>query len=405
MNFPGLGILGVLAFVVALLFSVMVHEAGHYLTAKKFHMRVTEFFLGFGTRLWSFQRGETEFGIKAIPAGGYCRISGMSVNEELPEADKHRAFYLASVPKRLIVLGAGSFLHFVLGFLILVILFAGVGVTAVTKTIDQVVPCVSNSASGISDSSCTATSIPTPAKAAGLLAGDEVISINGKESDNWADYTTIIRESARKEVIIAVMRNGERLLIPVTPAARTLDGKEIGYLGIINKLGNKKENPIKAVSSSVRITGDLLQNSVTSLFSLPTKIPALVRQTFGNEERDAQGLVGVVGVARVSAQTASEPSLESREKIATFLIIIASLNIFVGVFNLLPLLPLDGGHMAVAIVDGIRRFNAKRRKLSPPPAIDVEKLLPLTLAVFALLAVLSLLLLAADIFNPINIYQ
>ena len=109
MNFPGLGILGVLAFVVALLFSVMVHEAGHYLTAKKFHMRVTEFFLGFGKRIWSFQRGETEFGIKAIPAGGYCRISGMSVNEELPEADKHRAFYLASVPKRLIVLGAGSF--------------------------------------------------------------------------------------------------------------------------------------------------------------------------------------------------------------------------------------------------------------------------------------------------------
>jgi membrane-associated protease RseP (regulator of RpoE activity) len=368
-------------------------------------MRVTEFFLGFGSRIWSFQRGETEFGIKAIPAGGYCRISGMSVNEELPEADKHRAFYLASVPKRLIVLGAGSFLHFVLGFLILVILFSGVGVTAVTKTIDQVVPCVSNSSTGTFDSNCTATSIPTPAKAAGFLAGDEVISINGEESDNWADYTEIIRESARKEVIIAVMRNGERLLIPVTPAARTLNGREIGYLGIINELGTKKESPIKAVSTSVRITGDLLQNSVTSLFALPTKIPALFRQTFGNEERDPQGLVGVVGVARVSAQTASEPSLESREKVATFLIIIASLNIFVGVFNLLPLLPLDGGHMAVAIVDGIRRFNAKRRKLSPPPAIDVEKLLPLTLAVFALLAVLSLLLLTADIFNPINIYQ
>jgi RIP metalloprotease RseP len=110
-NFPGLSLLGVLAFVVALLFSVMVHEAGHYLTAKKFSMKVTEFFLGFGKRIWSFQRGETEFGIKAIPAGGYCRISGMSVNEELPEEDKHRAFYLASVPKRLIVLGAGSFLR------------------------------------------------------------------------------------------------------------------------------------------------------------------------------------------------------------------------------------------------------------------------------------------------------
>ena len=405
MNFPGLGILGVLAFVVALLFSVMIHEAGHYLTAKKFHMRVTEFFLGFGTRLWSFQRGETEFGIKAIPAGGYCRISGMSVNEELPEEEKHRAFYLASIPKRLIVLGAGSFLHFVLGFLILVILLAGVGVTAVTKTIGEVVPCVTNSSNGVSDTECSATSIPSPAKASGLLAGDEIISINGEESKNWNDYIKIIRESARKEITLTVERNGERLLISITPAARMLDGKEIGYLGIINKLGTHRDGPISAIKNSGRITGDLLQNSVTSLFSLPTKIPALVRQTFGNEERDAQGLVGVVGVARVSAQTASDPKLESREKVATFLLIIASLNIFVGVFNLLPLLPLDGGHMAIAIVDGIRRFNAKRRKLSPPPAIDVEKLLPLTLAVFGLLAVLSLLLLAADIFNPINIYQ
>ncbi|CAN2235640.1 COG0750 Predicted membrane-associated Zn-dependent proteases 1 [actinobacterium SCGC AAA044-D11] len=405
MNFSGLSLLGVLAFVVALLFSVMVHEAGHYLTAKRFHMRVTEFFLGFGKRIWSFTRGETEFGIKAIPAGGYCRISGMSVNEELPEADKHRAFYLASVPKRLIVLGAGSFLHFVLGFLILVILLAGVGVTTVTNTIGEVVPCVLNTANGVSDTKCTSTSNPSPAKAAGLIANDEIISINGKSYENWFDYTTKIRASANKLITLTVLRNGEELKIPITPAARTLDGKEIGYLGVINKLGTHKDGSFKAIANSAKLTKDLLGNSVTSLISLPTKIPALVRQTFGNEERDAQGLVGVVGVARVSAQTASDPKLESREKVASFLIIIASLNIFVGVFNLLPLLPLDGGHMAVAIVDGVRRLNAKRRKIAPPAAIDVEKLLPLTLAVFAVLAVLSLLLLAADIFNPINLRQ
>ncbi len=405
MNFPGLGILGVLAFVVALLFSVMIHEAGHYLTAKKFHMRVTEFFLGFGKRIWSFQRGETEFGIKAIPAGGYCRISGMSINEELPEADKHRAFHLASVPKRLIVLGAGSFLHFVLGFLILVVLLAGVGVTTVTNTIGEVVPCVLNTAAGASDGKCTATSKPSPAKAAGLVANDQIIAIDGKKYENWFDYATKIRASANKRITLTVSRGGENLEIPITPAARSLDGKEIGYLGVINKLGTRKDGSFKAIENSAKLTKDLLGNSVTSLISLPTKIPALVRQTFGNEKRDAQGLVGVVGVARVSAQTASDPKLESREKIASFLIIIASLNIFVGVFNLLPLLPLDGGHMAVAIVDGVRRFNAKRRKLAPPPAIDVEKLLPLTLAVFAVLAVLSLLLLAADIFNPINLNQ
>jgi RIP metalloprotease RseP len=235
--------------------------------------------------------------------------------------------------------------------------------------------------------------------------GDEIIAINGVESDNWVDYIKIIRESAHKEITVTVKRNGEELLIPITPAARTLDGKEIGYLGIINKLGTHRDGPIAAVKNSVRLTNDLLKNSVTSLFSLPTKIPALVRQTFGSEARDAQGLVGVVGVARVSAQTASDPKLKSREKIASFLLIIAILNIFVGVFNLLPLLPLDGGHMAVAIVDGARRLNARRRKVGPPAPIDVEKLLPITLAVFAILAVLSLLLLAADIFNPININQ
>ena len=405
MNFSGLSILGVLAFIVALLFSVMVHEAGHYLTAKKFHMRVTEFFLGFGKRIWSFQRGETEFGVKAIPAGGYCRISGMSVNEELPEADKHRAFYLASVPKRLIVLGAGSFLHFVLGFLILFVLLAGVGVTTVTNTIGEVVPCVLNSTSGVSDSKCTSSSNPSPAKAAGLVANDEIVAIDGEKYSTWFDYATKIRASANKPIMLSVSRNGEALEIPITPAARTLDGKEIGYLGVINKLGTRKDGSFKAISNSAKLTKDLLGNSVTSLISLPTKIPALVRQTFGNEKRDAQGLVGVVGVARVSAQTASDPKLQSREKVASFLIIIASLNIFVGVFNLLPLLPLDGGHMAVAIVDGLRRLNARRRKVTAPAAIDVEKLLPITLVVFAVLAVLSLLLLAADIFNPINLNQ
>ncbi len=405
MNFPALSILGVLAFIVALLFSVMVHEAGHYLTAKKFQMRVTEFFLGFGKRLWSFQRGETEFGIKAIPAGGYCRISGMSVNEELPETEKHRAFYLASVPKRLIVLGAGSFLHFVLGFLILVLLLAGVGVTTVTNTIGEVVPCVLNTSSGVTDTKCSATSNPSPAKIAGLKVNDQITAINGTEYENWLDYTTKIRASAHKEINLTVLRNGEEFSIPITPAARTLDGKEIGYLGVINKLGTRKEGSFKAIANSARLTKDLLNNSVTSLISLPTKIPALVRQTFGSEKRDAQGLVGVVGVARVSAQTASDPKLKSREKVASFLIIIASLNIFVGVFNLLPLLPLDGGHMAVAIVDGVRRINARRRKKTAPAPIDVERLLPLTLAVFAVLAVLSLLLLAADIFNPINLNQ
>ena len=137
-----MGILGVIAFIVALLASVMVHELGHYLTAKRYGMRVTEFFLGFGKRIWSTARGETEFGLKAIPAGGYCKISGMSPREELPDDVKHRAFYLATVPQKLVVLGAGSFLHFVLGILLLFTLFAGVGTSQVLPVVSKVVDCV-----------------------------------------------------------------------------------------------------------------------------------------------------------------------------------------------------------------------------------------------------------------------
>jgi len=400
-----LGVAGVIAFVVALLFSVMVHEAGHFLTARRFDMKVTEFFLGFGKRIWSFTRGETEFGIKAIPAGGYCRIVGMSVNEEMEESDRGRAFYLASAPKRLIVLGAGSFLHFVLGFLILVLLLAGVGTTAISNKVGEVVPCIISNSTGAADAKCAPDAPPSPAKAAGLMVGDEITAINGAPIKEWSTAVKKIRNSPNQELSLTIKRGSSTLTVPITPGSRVLDGKKIGVIGVSNTLENRKLSIFRAVTNSGTLTWDLMKSSVTSLISLPTKIPALFRQTFFHETRDATGLVGVVGVARVSAQTASDPKLASREKIATFLLIIASLNIFVGLFNLLPLLPLDGGHMAIAIIDGLRRARARRKGSPAPPEIDVERLMPLTMAVFAILAVLSLLLLAADIFNPINLNQ
>jgi len=384
--------LGIIAFVIALLFSVMVHEFGHYLTAKKFHMKVTEFFLGFGKRIWSFQRGETEFGLKAIPAGGYCRIVGMSVTEELSEEDSPRAFYRASAIRRLIVLGAGSFLHFVLGFLILAILLGGVGVTAVTNKIGGV---VANS----------------PAASAGLLKGDEITSINGKKVTEWSQAVKAIRSSGGREITLTILRQGNSQDIFVTPEVKiakdsvTNKDIKIGVIGVMNTLGTKRLGAFATIKNSGTLTWSLMKNSVTSLISLPTKIPALVRQTFGKEKRDSTGLVGVVGVARVSAQNASDPHLKNREKLSTFLIIIASLNIFVGVFNLLPLLPLDGGHMLIAVIDGFRRWKARRKGAPAPAEFDLERLMPLTITVFAILAALSLLLLAADIFHPINLSQ
>ena len=393
-----MAIIGVLAFVVALLLSVMIHEAGHYLTAKKFGMKVTEFFLGFGQKIWSTQRGETEFGIKAIPAGGYCRIVGMSPREELSQADEDRAFVKAGVGQRLIVLGAGSFLHFVIGFVLLLTLFISVGVTSVTSTVEQVSECIPQKASEV----CTAKSTPSPAKNVGILAGDKIIRVDGKSYKDWSDVVAVIRASAGKELNITIERNGAPIDIAVTPASRELNGKVIGVLGVVNKVGTITYGPVDSVARAGKFTGEILQNSATSLVSLPTKIPNLISQTFGGEKRDPEGLVGVVGVARVSGETADTDALTLREKIATFILIIASLNLFVGMFNLLPLLPLDGGHMAVAIVDGVRNFLARRRGLAKPAPFDVERLTPITMVVFVLMAALSILLLAADIFNPIK---
>jgi membrane-associated protease RseP (regulator of RpoE activity) len=394
-----LSLIGILAFVVALLVSVMIHEAGHYLTAKKFGMKVTEFFLGFGQKIWSTQRGETEFGVKVIPAGGYCRIVGMSSREVLSPADADRAFIKATVTQRLIVLGAGSFLHFVIGFLLLITLFGAVGVTSVTNQVEKISDCVPQIATEV----CSATSTPSPAKTAGLLPGDKIVKIDGESFRLWSDAVAVIRASAGREINLLIERSGDQVQVQVTPATRMVDGKAVGVLGVINEIGTVRFSPIAATTRATSFTGEILQNSVTSLIALPTKIPDLLAQTFGTTERDPEGLVGVVGVARVSGETASTKKLSLNEKIATFVLIVASLNIFVGMFNLLPLLPLDGGHMAVAIADGIRNFIAKRRGLAKPAPIDVERLTPITMVVFVLMATLSILLLAADIFNPIRL--
>ncbi len=394
-----MAIIGVIAFVVALLLSVMIHEAGHYLTAKRFGMKVTEFFVGFGQKIWSTQRGETEFGVKAIPAGGYCRIAGMTPREELSEADADRAFVKAGVTQRLIVLGAGSFLHFVIGFVLLLTLFSAIGITSLTNQVERVSDCIPQTATEV----CSSKSTPSPAKNAGILAGDQIISINGVEYTEWAQAVRVIRSSAGKQLDITVNRNGGLIDILVTPAFRDLDGEKIGVIGVINKVGTVTYAPIPAVIKAGSFTLEILQNSLTALISLPSKIPDLINQTFGNEERDPEGLVGVVGVARVSGETAETKALTGREKIATFVLIIASLNLFVGMFNLLPLLPLDGGHMAVAIADGVRNTRAKAKGLAKPAPFDVERLTPITMVVFILMASLSLLLLTADILNPVRL--
>jgi len=377
-------LLGILAFVVALLLSVMIHEFGHYITARKYGMWASEFFVGFGKRIWSVQRGETEFGVKAIPAGGYCKIEGMSPGDELPVGQEERAFYKASSYKKLVVLGAGSFLHFVLGYLLLFTLFAGIGTNQVLPVISQVVP---NSA----------------AEAAGIKPGDEILSINGKKVTEWYKDVEVIRESKGKELTLVLDRNGQEISISASGRLTDIDGTKRYVLGIVNDVGLKRSGLWVSLKNSATVTKGFLTESVKSLAKLPEKVPALWGATVRGEERDANGLVGVVGVARVSGEAVGSDKLTAMERLATFVLIVASLNIFVGIFNLLPILPLDGGHMAVAIADEIRAFLARLRGRPRPAPIDVTVLTPITMVVFVILACLTLLLLVADVINPVTL--
>ena len=394
-----MALIGVLLFVAALLFSVMVHEFGHYFFAKKFGMKVTEFFLGFGRRIWSTVRGETEFGIKAIPAGGYCRIEGMTVHDQMESGEESRAFVKASTPRKLIVLGAGSFNHFVLGFVMILVMLAGVGATSMSNTIKEIVPCVS------STSTCSATDPVSPSVQAGLKAGDSIIAINGKKtsSNNFAKDLVTIRKSKGETFTFTVKRGSETIDLQVTPTPRTVQGYTYSFVGFVAKDTVYRQPFFAAVRDSGAISWYMIKESYKALFKLPSMIPSLFRETFGSEPRNPSGPVAIVGVARASGDIAGNNSLPFNSQLALFLMMIASLNIFVGIFNLLPLLPLDGGHMAVAIADGIRyRYAALRGREKPAP-IDINRLTPITIVVFALLIALTVLLLIADIVNPVNL--
>jgi membrane-associated protease RseP (regulator of RpoE activity) len=375
-------IFGIIAFVLALLTSVMFHELGHFLTARKFGMRVSEFFVGFGRRVWSITRGETEYGIKAIPAGGYCRIEGMTPTDVMPDGEDHRAFVKASSAKKLIVLGAGSTAHFILGFLLIFSIFFAVGYTTLTPNIAQV-------------------GEKSVAQAAGFKAGDEILSINGNPVENWSVDAKQIANSQGKELRFEILRNGEKIIITAAPTYNEEAKRYI--LGVVTALGTERDGFLESGSQAGRATWFLTKESVKSLIALPSKVPQLFRQTFMNEDRDPNGLVGVVGAARVSGEAVGSDKLNGNERLTTFILLVASLNIFVGIFNLLPILPLDGGHMAVAIADEIRAFFARLRKKPRPAPIDVNVLTPITGVVVILLGILTVLLVIADIINPVSL--
>ena len=370
------------AFVLALIASVMLHEAGHFVSAKWANMKVTEFFFGFGPRLWSFRKGETEYGAKAIPAGGYVKIVGMSnVEKGIDPADEPRTYRQQSYPKRLLVAVAGILTHFVIAFLILVLMWTVVGVPNSDKP-TLTVGSISRLESG-----------PSPAEAAGFKVGDRIVSVDGVAATVWEELPRQIRAKPGQPMTFVVVRDGRELTLTATPAGVNPEGEEVGFVGIGSKVEVETVGPVVAVGRSVEDLGRLTVGSIKALgaFFSPSSLSDYGDQLIGggSKEDEEARPVSVVGVVRIADQAAESGLFE-------FLAILVMINIFVAVFNMVPLLPLDGGHIAIATYERIRSRHGKRYHA------DVQKLLPLTAAVVMFLVILGLTSVWLDIVNPVG---
>lgn len=406
-----LGFLGIVAVAVGILISVSLHEAGHMGTAKGFGMRVTRYFVGFGPTLWSKKKGETEYGIKGIPLGGFVKIVGMTPQDE--DADDKKAMWRYPVWKRTIVMAAGSIVHFVLAFLI----FWGVAATAAMPNpainfndpFIRVVDCIQRDET---KRDCGADDPASAAKAAGLQTGDKVLKIGSTPIVNYTDMINVIRAlPADQPAPFTVLRNGQEQTFNVTPVTveRTplnepnKPKQKVSAVGFTNGIDpalapTVQYNAIDALGVSVQFMGRSFVAVAQAIKQFPEKIPGLWTAITGGE-RDPNGPVSVVGASRIGGELA-----ELGEWPSIFLVI-ASLNLFVGLFNLLPLLPLDGGHIAIAWFERARSWVYARLRKPDPGRVDYYKLMPLTYTVILIFGAFTLLTVTADIVNPISILK
>jgi membrane-associated protease RseP (regulator of RpoE activity) len=403
------GWLGIIAFVVGILLSVMIHEWGHFVTARRFGCKVTEFFVGFGTRLWSVRRGETEYGVKAIPAGGYVKIIGMTDLEPVAEQDRARAFYNKPAWQRAVTLCAGSFMHLVIGLVLFFVAFVAFGEVvpdnrAVIGAVSACVPVAATS------TACAGSDPTSPAKSAGLRAGDTVVSVDGKPVRTWQDLTTAIRAKPNSPLELVVRRAGRTIQVQARTVSRQRPDVNrpattvtVGAIGIAPPPDTvARSGPLESVGKTLSQVRTIVAGSVTALAGLPAKVGQLFGVLFNGQPRDPNGAVGVVGISRISGDVA-QSDLSAAAKISTLLMLLAGFNIFIGIFNMLPLLPLDGGHVAILAYERFRAWLARRKGLPEPARPDLNKLLPLAYAVLVLFVGVTVLLLAADIFKPIQL--
>ncbi|MDL4771587.1 M50 family metallopeptidase [Actinomadura xylanilytica] len=398
---------GAVAFVVALLASVMLHEGGHLLTAKRFGMKATQYFVGFGPTLWSRRRGETEYGVKAIPLGGFVKIVGYTPLEEIDEADRPRAFYRQPAGRRAIVIGAGVAANFAFAFVLLMVMAMAVGVRvpgSASTTVDQVSACVPATLQDV----CERGRPPSPAKEAGLRAGDRVVSFGGTRVRTWAELRAAIAAAppGRPVQVVVERPSGPGGAAgPVTLTVRPARVAGETFLGMSAKVtgqGYERVGPLNATVFAARGVGTAVAGIGRALAGLPAAIPRLFSPDRGSTPGGQVG--SVVGATDVSGQIFSSHS-SGRDKIALFLSLVVSVNIFLGALNVVPLLPLDGGHLAVVAYERARAQIARLRGRPDPGTVDMTRLLPITYLAVLVLVGFGVLLILADLVNPLRLPQ
>jgi membrane-associated protease RseP (regulator of RpoE activity) len=445
---PLLYLLGVLLFVFAILASIGLHELGHMVPAKSFGGKVTQYFIGFGPTVWSRTRGETEYGLKAIPVGGYVKIVGMlppdkehegkveydeqgnrvvtvrrsntglfaqlvsdaraAEWETISAADESRLFYKMDWWKKVVVMAGGPTVNLAIAFTIYAFLFATYGNpadpilhTSVGVVEDCVIPATRTS------DVCQLGDPQSPASKAGLKTGDKFVSFNGTPVTSWTQMQHLIRSNNNGEATIVVDRDGQQLTLHtntlVTP--RPTDENDptkltpVGFLGVAPEVTYPTGGPLYTVEQM----GGLAQQSAVALASLPVKVWGVGEAIVGIKPRAADSPVSVVGGGRLAGETASAQDFPVKEKLVSLLGLVAGFNFFIGLFNFVPLLPLDGGHIAGALYEALRRAVAKIRGRPDPGYVDVARLLPVAYVVASFLLVMGVVLIVGDLVVPVSV--
>lgn len=429
---------GVLFLVLALGVSIALHEIGHLAPAKLFGVRVSEYMVGFGRKLWSWRRGGTEYGVKLLPLGGYVAMAGMypptaetgrsprlfrsliqdardANDETIDEAGGTGLFYRLAVWKRVIIMLGGPVMNLLLALIVFTVLLSGIGFQQGTTTISGISQCVLPA--GSEQTECLPGDPASPAAASGLLPGDVLLEVDGVAVSTFAEASSIVQAAPGRPIALLVDRDGSEVALTITPilAERTkLDRwgqplrdeagepitAEVGFVGMYSQLGFVRQ----PLTAGAEFTGENVRRVVAIVATLPVRLWDVGVALFTGAERDPEGPLSVVGVGRLAGEVAAidAPVLN---RIWVLLSLVGSLNIALFVFNLIPLLPLDGGHIVVALWEGIKRAWAKLFRRPPPKPVDASRLVPVTIVVAGLLILMGVLLLAADLFRPISLLE